>query len=297
MALMGDKALMFSASGRAFLMYGKRGRSWIALYDPIGPREEWRELVERFVRLAAEHGGRANFYQTRPDSLPFYLDLGFAATKLGEEAILDLDGLHAEGRRLFRAALCAEARRARRARLRDAHAPKPMIARLDELALISAGWLESRRAEEKGFSVAAFEPDFLARQRVALRHRAGPPGGVRLRRWSPAAKRRSGCCVTASRKARSRWISDHAACARACAIRAVVALQPGGRAACRRRARAARDALGPAGGAALASWQPVLQFPGTARLQEQVQSGLGAALLRVIRRDRPVHVAGGRGGA
>ena len=33
---MGDKTLMFSDNGDAFLMYAKQGRSWIALFDPIG---------------------------------------------------------------------------------------------------------------------------------------------------------------------------------------------------------------------------------------------------------------------
>ncbi|MEK8122103.1 hypothetical protein WOB59_02995 [Methylocystis sp. IM4] len=40
LALMGDKSLLFSASGRSFLMCGKRGRSWIALFDPVGPCAE-----------------------------------------------------------------------------------------------------------------------------------------------------------------------------------------------------------------------------------------------------------------
>ena len=40
--------------------------------------------------------------------------------------------------------------------------PRSATARFDDLALISAEWLEARRGEEKGFSVAAFEPGFLA---------------------------------------------------------------------------------------------------------------------------------------
>lgn len=59
LALMGDKSLLFSETGQAFMMYGKRGRSWIALFDPVGAPEEWRELIQRFVALAASHGGRA----------------------------------------------------------------------------------------------------------------------------------------------------------------------------------------------------------------------------------------------
>ncbi|HXT05667.1 MAG TPA: bifunctional lysylphosphatidylglycerol flippase/synthetase MprF [Roseiarcus sp.] len=172
MALMGDKALLFSASGRAFLMYGKHGRSWIALYDPIGPREEWRELVERFLRLAAEHGGRANIYQARPQSLSFYLDLGFTAAKLGEEAVIDLAAftLKGGGFHHLRYAL----KRGERDGLTFEWLATAQT-RLDDLALISAEWLERRRGEEKGFSVAAFDAGFLAHQRVALLSERGRP--------------------------------------------------------------------------------------------------------------------------
>ena len=174
MALMGDKALMLSTSGRAFLMYGKRGHSWIALYDPVGPRDEWRDLVERFVRLAAEHGGRANFYQTRSDNLSLYLDFGFTATKLGEEAILDLAAFTLKGGAFshLRYAL----KRGERDGMVFEYLPAgAAISRIDDLAAISNSWLEARRSEEKGFSVAAFEPGFLARQCVGLVSQNGRP--------------------------------------------------------------------------------------------------------------------------
>ena len=174
MALMGDKALMFSTSGRAFLMYGKRGRSWIALFDPIGPREEWRDLVTSFVDLASAHGGRASFYQARPENVPFYLDLGFTAMKLGEEAVLDLDAFTLKG------GACQHLRYALKRGERDGLSFEWLDAaalseRYDDLALISTAWLEARRGEEKGFSVAAFEPQFIARQRVALVSERGRP--------------------------------------------------------------------------------------------------------------------------
>jgi phosphatidylglycerol lysyltransferase len=155
-------------------MYGKHGRSWIALYDPIGPREEWRELVERFLGLAAEHGGRANIYQARPQSLSFYLDLGFTATKLGEEAVIALAGFTLKGG-AFHHLRYALKRGERDGLTFDWLAGEAAAARLDDLALISAEWLEARRGEEKGFSVAAFEPGFLARQPIALLSERGRP--------------------------------------------------------------------------------------------------------------------------
>jgi phosphatidylglycerol lysyltransferase len=43
-ALLGDKRFLFSASGGSFLMFGVRGRSWIAMGPPVGRREERAEL-------------------------------------------------------------------------------------------------------------------------------------------------------------------------------------------------------------------------------------------------------------
>ncbi|HKT95840.1 MAG TPA: phosphatidylglycerol lysyltransferase domain-containing protein, partial [Paraburkholderia sp.] len=76
LALMGDKSFLFSSSRNAFLMYAKRGRTWAALHDPVGPRDEWPALIREFVSLAHAHSGRAAFYQVRADALPLYLDAG-----------------------------------------------------------------------------------------------------------------------------------------------------------------------------------------------------------------------------
>ncbi len=56
LALLGDKALLFSESGRAFIMYTISGRSWIVMGDPIGPRSEWQELAWQFCELCDRFG-------------------------------------------------------------------------------------------------------------------------------------------------------------------------------------------------------------------------------------------------
>lgn len=148
-------------------MYGKRGRSWIALFDPVGPAKEWRELIKRFVALAAGHGGRAAFYQIRPDSLPFYLDAGLSIMKLGEEACVRLATFELKG------GASAHLRYALKRGERDGLTfellrPEQTAPVMDALTDISAEWLRSRRTEEKGFSIAAFDPDYLASQWIAL---------------------------------------------------------------------------------------------------------------------------------
>ena len=51
LALLGDKALLFNERGDAFIMYGVEGRSWIALGDPVGPRQEQKNWPGNFARF------------------------------------------------------------------------------------------------------------------------------------------------------------------------------------------------------------------------------------------------------
>ena len=174
LALMADKSFLFSESGRAFLMFGKRGRSWIALFDPVGPREEWRELIGRFITMSSAHGGRAAFYQIRPESLPVYLDAGFSVMKLGEDAVISLPEFSLKGGSSshLRYAL----KRGRRDGLEfEFLPPERVLPHMSDLAGISAKWLDRRRGDEKGFSVAAFEPRYVTSQHVGLLRERGDP--------------------------------------------------------------------------------------------------------------------------
>lgn len=167
LAMMGDKSFLFSASREAFLMYAKRGRTWAALHDPVGPREEWAGLVRDFVALAHSHGGRAAFYQVRADALPIYLDAGLTLMKLGEEAQIALSDFDLVG--AHRANLRYAMKRGERDGLRcEVLDPTRVPAYLPTLRRISNAWLDSRSAKEKSFSVAAFMPDYLAAQSVML---------------------------------------------------------------------------------------------------------------------------------
>jgi phosphatidylglycerol lysyltransferase len=167
LAMMGDKSFVFSPSRRAFLMYAKRGRSWVALYDPVGPREEWPALIARFVALAHAHTGRAAFYQVRPEALPLYLEAGLKLMKLGEEACINLETFGLEGSR--RANLRYALKRGERDGLSaEVFGPTEVPALLPTLSAVSNAWLSRRQAREKGFSVAAFDADYLSAQCVIL---------------------------------------------------------------------------------------------------------------------------------
>ena len=63
LALTGDKALLFHPNDEAFLMYARRGRSLVALYDPIGPGQQRAEMIWQFRDLCDIHHARPVFYQ------------------------------------------------------------------------------------------------------------------------------------------------------------------------------------------------------------------------------------------
>jgi phosphatidylglycerol lysyltransferase len=174
LAMMGDKSFVFSPSRQAFLMYAKRGRSWVALHDPVGPRAEWPWLIAQFVSLAHAHGGRAAFYQVRPEALTLYLDAGLKLMKLGEEACIGLDGFALEGpqRTNLRYALKRGERDGLSA---EVVAPAEVPALLATLREISDAWLRGRHRGEKSFSVAAFDAGYLAAQSVMLVRQNGVP--------------------------------------------------------------------------------------------------------------------------
>ena len=169
---MGDKRVMFSDSGRSFIMYGIQGRSWIALGDPVGDSEETAEMVWRFVERARGAGGRAVFYQVSPALLSYCADAGLRAFKLGEMALVDLTRFELTGSRL--AGLRQALNKGRREGMEfSILQPDAVIQAMPELKAISDGWLAHHETREKSFSLGAFEETYVAGQPVAVLHKEG----------------------------------------------------------------------------------------------------------------------------
>ncbi|KAA5843977.1 bifunctional lysylphosphatidylglycerol flippase/synthetase MprF [Pseudomonas chlororaphis] len=174
LSLTGDKALLFHPNDDAFLMYARRGRSLVALYDPIGPTQQRAEMIWQFRDLCDVHHARPVFYQVRAENLPYYMDIGLTAIKLGEEARVDLNrfDLEAKGKEMkdlrytwnrgTRDGLSLEIHEAGQA---------PM----DELKVISDAWLTGKNVREKGFSLGRFSEDYLKHFRIAIIRFEGRP--------------------------------------------------------------------------------------------------------------------------
>ncbi|HEY6094878.1 MAG TPA: bifunctional lysylphosphatidylglycerol flippase/synthetase MprF [Gallionellaceae bacterium] len=172
LALTGDKYLLWSESGRSFIMYAVTERYWVAMGDPVGPAEEHEELAWELRTLADRHNAGVAFYQVGTQHLPLYLDLGLALLKLGEEARVPLDDFSLSGS--SRASLRHAYNRLQREGWTFEIVPAADVdAILPELQAVSDHWLNDKQAREKRFSIGAFDADYLRRCTIALARKEG----------------------------------------------------------------------------------------------------------------------------
>ncbi len=161
LALLGDKRILYSESGNAFIMYGVKGASWVALGDPIGAPEEHERLIRAFYDLSESYGGDPSFYLIDATKLAVYVDLGLAVLKLGEEARIACDRFSLRGAE--RAELRNLHTRLRARHLRLSIVDSKDVPRLmPELKLVSDDWLAHARRTEHGFSRGFFDPAYIS---------------------------------------------------------------------------------------------------------------------------------------
>jgi phosphatidylglycerol lysyltransferase len=167
LALLGDKRFLFSPSGETFLMFGVRGRSWIAMDGPVGKATERMELLWRFRELADAHAARPSLYGIGPEDLPDAVELGFSIQKIGEAAAVPLDGFSLAGRR--REVLRRNWRKAGEGgALFEVVPPEAVPAIMEDLRAVSDEWLGHHAGGEKSFSLGGFIPRYVAEFPVAL---------------------------------------------------------------------------------------------------------------------------------
>jgi phosphatidylglycerol lysyltransferase len=167
LALLGDKRFLFSQSGASFLMFGVRGRSWIALGAPVGRRDERMELLWRFRELADAHAARPALYGIGPDILPEAVELGLSIQKTGESAAVPLESFSLKGRK--REVLRRNWRKAGEIGAQFDVVPADQVAALiPQLEAVSDTWLEHHAGGDKSFSMGGFQPRYVAEFPCAL---------------------------------------------------------------------------------------------------------------------------------
>jgi len=161
LSLLGDKTLLFSPSRKTFIMYGIKGRSWIAMGDPVGDDEEKIELIWEFKNLAEHYNGWPVFYEVGHQDLYRYIDMGMTTLKIGEAGRVNLGefsltGSKYKGLRYIHNHLSKEGYQFEVIR------PEKVRPILSELRDVSDEWLSDKKAAEKGFSLGFFDDRYLS---------------------------------------------------------------------------------------------------------------------------------------
>jgi phosphatidylglycerol lysyltransferase len=162
-----DKALLFNDDRTAFVMYGVRGRTWVALGDPVGPESQFGDLIRRFLERCHDFGGVPVFYEIPKTHLHLYADFGLVFVKLGEEARVDLTAFTLEGGHAakFRQALRRLEKEGASFRVLE---PADIPPVMHQLRAISDDWLTAKASAEKGFSLGFFDESYVSRFPVAV---------------------------------------------------------------------------------------------------------------------------------
>jgi len=167
LAYAGDKRFLRSESGQTLLMYQVQGQSWIVMGDPVGPAEEWGDMLWQIREMADAAQGRLLLYQISTDALPIAIDLGLQLVKYGEEARVALPGFTMEGPEK-RSLRHSERRAAREGACFEIVPAAQVPALMAELRTVSDAWLHDKGQSEKAFSVGRFDPAYLSRFDCAL---------------------------------------------------------------------------------------------------------------------------------
>ncbi len=173
LALLGDKSFLFNEVHNAFIMYAVCGRSWVSMGNPVGPQDEWSNLIWRFRELSDRYDGWTVFYQVDPDSLHYYLDIGLSFLKLGDEAKVPLPNFSLEGgsHKNLRQTWKKAAREGCMFKIVEPEGGSLSV--WDEMRSVSAAWLAEKNTREKGFSIGSFQINYLNQFPTAIVRRDG----------------------------------------------------------------------------------------------------------------------------
>ncbi|MBI1912166.1 MAG: bifunctional lysylphosphatidylglycerol flippase/synthetase MprF [Deltaproteobacteria bacterium] len=151
----GDKPVIFNDRRTGFIMFGMSRRTWAALGDPVGVKNELSELAWKFYELADIHGSTAVFYNVTGKHLNLYSDLGLTSIKIGEEAKIPLTGF-------------SEIEAKNSGLTCEIISPEKLIGILPELKKITD---EFAKRFEKGFSSGFFNEEYLRQNTIAVLYR------------------------------------------------------------------------------------------------------------------------------
>ncbi|MCA9074628.1 MAG: DUF2156 domain-containing protein [Planctomycetaceae bacterium] len=85
-----SRELFWSTDGQGVVSFVRRGRHLLCGGGLIAPPEHRAELLRQFIGFTREYGLRPVFFDIQSDVVPLLREYDFKATKIGEDALVDL---------------------------------------------------------------------------------------------------------------------------------------------------------------------------------------------------------------
>lgn len=169
-----DKRYFFSPGG-SVIAYATKGRTAIALGDPIGPPADVAAAITAFQAFCGRNDWLPAFYQTLPDYLDRYRAAGFTALCIGHEGIVHLDTFTTSGgpNHALRTTANHLARLGYQTIMHEPPLDQKLLA---ELRAVSDEWLTLIHGTEQRFALGAFDDDYVRASQVMAVH--GADGAV-----------------------------------------------------------------------------------------------------------------------
>ena len=165
-ALLGDKKFLFSDSGKSFITYGVKGRTWVAMGGPIGRQDEALDLVQAFLAKAKQARAQVSFYGVGPQFSSLARVLDFKMLKTGERAVLNLDTFSMDGK-IRQVSRTHRNRHIKQGFTFAVEGPGAVRANLARLRTISDQWLSYQTGGEKAFGLGSFDVHYIDRLPLA----------------------------------------------------------------------------------------------------------------------------------
>ncbi|WP_270180801.1 phosphatidylglycerol lysyltransferase domain-containing protein [Alkalihalobacillus sp. CinArs1] len=163
--LLQDKQIFWAQESKVLIAYRRTGSKLMVLGDPIGEESLLKDAIDEFCDYSRELGLTPIFYQASPCYMHHYHEHGYRFTKIGEEAIVNLENLTFAGKQW--AKLRTRCNKFERNGFTFSVMHPPYSSRLlREVAEVSKSWLGSQK--EKGFSVVSFSEDYVSSFPIAL---------------------------------------------------------------------------------------------------------------------------------
>lgn len=176
LATLGDKRILMNAEKNAMISYGIRGSSWVAVGDPIGPRDDALQIAWDFFELCKSGDNWPVFYAVDSSWLDVYSEMGLVIEKIGQEARVDLASFAVDSIRRKEFADLLDKFDSDRFSIRVI-SPPDVAEQIPVLNRISNLWLKDKNIREMQFSIPFFHEDNIANSPVLIVERHGETAG------------------------------------------------------------------------------------------------------------------------